>query len=56
MEKDESRWNRWVRVSQRLRNGFQMAMVSCYMMVLFAQPAAAADTMWTRFSTIIADV
>ena len=22
----------------------------------FAQPAAAADTMWTRFSTIIADV
>ena len=30
MEKDESRWNRWVRVSQRLRNGFQMAMVSCY--------------------------
>ena len=54
MEKDESRWNRWVRVSQRLRNGFQMAMVSCYMMVLFAQPAAAADTMWTRFSTIIA--
>lgn len=56
MEKDENRWNRWVRVSQRLRNGFQMAMVSCYMMVLFAQPAAAADTMWTRFSTIIADV
>ncbi|MBM6925261.1 hypothetical protein [Pseudoflavonifractor phocaeensis] len=30
MEKDENRWNRWVRVSQRLRNGFQMAMVSCY--------------------------
>ena len=41
---------------QRLRNAFQMAAVSCYMMVLFAQPAAAADTMWTRFSTIIADV
>ena len=40
----------------RLRNAFQMAAVSCYMMVLFAQPAAAADTMWTRFSTIIADV
>lgn len=31
----------------------------CYMAVLTAQPAAAAssgDTMWTRFSTIIADV
>lgn len=56
MAKDESRRDRWVRVSQRLRNGFQMAMVSCYMMVMFAQPAAAADTMWTRFSTIIADV
>ena len=26
------------------------------MMLLTAQPAAAADTMWTRFSTIIADV
>ena len=56
MAKDESKQVRWMRVSQRLRNGFQMAMVSCYMMVLFAQPAAAADTMWTRFSTIIADV
>ncbi len=38
-----------MKASQRLRNAFQMAMVSCYMMVLFAQPAAAADTMWTRF-------
>lgn len=56
MTKDESRRDRWVKVSQRLRNAFQMAAVSCYMMVLFAQPAAAADTMWTRFSTIIADV
>ena len=45
-----------MKASQRLRNAFQMAAVSCYMMVLFAQPAAAADTMWTRFSTIIADV
>ena len=51
-----SRRDRWVKASQRLRNAFQMAAVSCYMMVLFAQPAAAADTMWTRFSTIIADV
>ena len=56
MAKDESRRDRWVKASQRLRNAFQMAAVSCYMMVLFAQPAAAADTMWTRFSTIIADV
>ena len=56
MAKDESRKDRWVKASQRLHNAFQMAAVSCYMMVLFAQPAAAADTMWTRFSTIIADV
>lgn len=56
MAKDESRRNRCVEVSKKLRNGFQMVAVSCYMMVLFAQPAAAADTMWTRFSTIIADV
>ena len=56
MAKDESRRDRWVKASQRLRDAFQMAAVSCYMMVLFAQPAAAADTMWTRFSTIIADV
>lgn len=62
-EKEGSKWqrtraggDRWVKASQRLRNAFQMAAVSCYMMVLFAQPAAAADTMWTRFSTIIADV
>lgn len=26
------------------------------MMVLFVQPAAAADTIWSRFSTIMADV
>ena len=44
MAKDESRRDRWVKASQRLRNAFQMAAVSCYMMVLFAQPAAAADT------------
>lgn len=37
----------------------QTAASVCYMAVLTAQPAAAAssgDTMWTRFSTIIADV
>ena len=44
MAKDESRRDRWVKASQRLRNAFQMAAVSCYMMVLFAQPAAAADS------------
>lgn len=45
--------NRW---SARLPRLVQAAASVCYMMVLFAQPAAAADTMWTRFSTIIADV
>ncbi len=45
--------NRW---SARLPRLAQAAASVCYMMVLFAQPAAAADTMWTRFSTIIADV
>ena len=59
MEKNKSGQERWQRVSQRLRNGFQMATVSCYMMVLFAQPAVAADedaTIWTRFSEIMADI
>lgn len=55
-KKDESKRNRWAAVSQKLCNGFHMTAVTCYMMVLFAQPAAAADTMWTRFSTIIEDV
>ena len=43
-------------LSKRLQNWFQMAASTCYMMVLFAQPAAAADTIWSRFSTIMADV
>lgn len=43
-------------LSKRLQNWFQMAASTCYMMVLFAQPAAAADTIWSRFSTIINDV
>ena len=30
MAKDESRRDRWVKASQRLRNAFQMAAVSCY--------------------------
>lgn len=42
--------------SARLQRLMQAAAMTCYTAVLFAQPAAAADTMWTRFSTIIADV
>ena len=42
--------------SARLQRREQAAVSVCYMMLLTAQPAAAADTMWTRFSTIIADV
>ena len=41
---------------QRLQRWFQAAASTCYMMVLFAQPAAAADPIWSRFSTIMADV
>ena len=41
---------------QRLQRWFKAAASTCYMMVLFAQPAAAADTIWSRFSTIMADV
>ena len=42
--------------SARLQRRVQAAVSACYMMLLTAQPAAAAETMWTRFSTIIADV
>ena len=42
--------------SARLQRWTQAAASVCYMTLLPAQPAAAADTMWTRFSTIIADV
>lgn len=42
--------------SARLQRRVQAAASACYMMLLTAQPAAAADTMWTSFSTIIADV
>ena len=44
------------RLSQRLQRWSQAVASICYMMVLFAQPAAAADTIWSRFSTIMADV
>ena len=45
-------------MSTRLKRWAQMASAIGYMAILFAQPAAAAtgDTMWTRFSSIIADV
>lgn len=44
-------------LSQRLQNWFQVAASTCYVMILFAQPAFAADdTIWSRFSTIINDV
>lgn len=43
-------------MSAKLQRLVQSAAFTCYMAVLFAQPAAATDTMWTRFSTIIADV
>ena len=59
MAKDESRRGSWVRVSQRLRNGLQMVAGSCYIMALFAQPAAAVEadtTIWTKFSEIMADI
>lgn len=44
------------RLSQRLQRWSQAVASTCYMMVLFAQPAAATDTIWSRFSTIMADV
>lgn len=43
-------------ISARLQRWFQAAATTCYMAVLFAQPVAAADTLWTRISTIVADV
>lgn len=42
--------------SSRVPRIVQSLTIICYLMALFVQPAAAADTMWTRFSSIIADV
>lgn len=39
-----------------LQRKIQVAAITCYMAVLFAQPAAAEDTLWTKFSSIMADV
>ena len=43
-------------IAHRLGGWVHVAVIACYMAVLFVQPAAAADDMWTRFSNIIADV
>ena len=45
-------------LSPRLQRWFQGTASTCYMMILFAQPAAAVsgDTIWSRFSSIMADV
>ena len=48
----EPRWQ-W---STRLPRWFQAAASTCYMMVLFAQPAAASDTIWSRFFFFFSDV
>lgn len=52
----QNRKERRGQLSARLPRWFQAAASTCYMMVLFAQPAAASDTIWSRFSTIMADV
>lgn len=39
-----------------LQRKIQVAAITCYMAVLFAQPATAEDTLWTKFSSIMADV
>ncbi len=39
-----------------LQRKIQVVALTCYMAVLFAQPAAAEDTLWTKFSSIMADV
>lgn len=39
-----------------LQRKIQVVAITCYMAVLFAQPAAAEDTLWTKFSSIMANV
>ena len=57
MANDEKKQDLRSGVHRRLGDWLHMAMIACYMVaVLFVQPAAAADDMWTRFSNIIADV
>ncbi len=59
MTKDLKRQHQWGKISLRVQRGLQTAAIVCYMAVMFVQPAAAAsttDTIWTRFSTIMADI
>ena len=57
MANDEKKQDLRSGVHRRLGDWLHMAMIACYMAVLFVQPAAAADDdMWTRFSEIIANV
>ena len=57
MANDEKKQDLRSGVPRRLGDWLHMAMIACYMAVLFVQPAAAADDdMWTRFSEIIANV
>ena len=51
MANDEKKQDLRSGVHRRLGDWLHMAMIACYMAVLFVQPAAAADDdMWTRFS------
>ena len=56
MANDEKKQDLRSGVHRRLGDWLHMAMIACYMAVLFVQPAAADDDMWTRFSEIIANV
>ena len=57
MANDEKKQDLRSGVHRRLGDWLHMAMIACYMEVLYLQPAAARhDDMWTRFSEIIANV
>lgn len=56
MAQEQKKMDAGGKSSARLQRRIQAAAITCYMAVLFVQPAAAADTMWTRFSSIMADV
>lgn len=54
MANDEKKQDQRDGIAHRLGGWVHVAVIACYMAVLFVQPAAAADDMWTRFSNIIA--
>ena len=59
MTKDLKKQHQWGKISLRVQRGMQAAAVTCYMTIMFIQPAAATsttDTIWTRISTIMADI